>query len=64
MHVCRTLALPDANGLQACLEWVVYSPTFLPPLTLEQATILGVGFWGILVVAKGFRELGYMIKKS
>lgn len=62
MHVCKTLTDPDVNGLQTCLEWMQF--TLLPPLTLEQATMLGGSFWLVLVVAKGFRELGYIIKKS
>ena len=49
MHVCSQLSQPDANGLQVCLEWVLINQSILPPLTLEEATILGgVSGWFVL----------------
>lgn len=62
MHVCMKLSEPDVNNIQACLEWSVMQ-SILPPLSLEESVILGSAFWLVLVVAKGFRELSYLIKK-
>lgn len=64
MHVCSQLSQPDANGLQVCLEWVLINQSILPPLTLEEATILGGGFWAVCVVAKGYQILGDLIKSK
>lgn len=61
MHVCSQLSQPDANGLQVCLEWVLINQSILPPLTLEEATILGGGFWLVCVVAKSYRMLADFI---
>ncbi|RZG66676.1 hypothetical protein EXU29_18375 [Acinetobacter wuhouensis] len=63
MHACELLSEPNADGLQVCLKWVVINQSILPPLSLTEATILGTSFWLVLVVAKGFREFGYFIKK-
>jgi hypothetical protein len=63
MDACKLLSQPDVNGLQVCLEWVAVNQSILPPLTLEQSTYLGLSFWVVCIVAKGFRELGYLIKK-
>ncbi|ENX56862.1 hypothetical protein F885_03018 [Acinetobacter higginsii] len=59
---CSQFSQPDANGIQQCMEWVVVSTSILPPLTIEEATVMGGGFWLICVVAKGYRELADFIK--
>jgi hypothetical protein len=59
-YVCESLEI--INGVQTCANWVLQN-SILPVLTLEQASMLGGSYWFVLVVAKGFRELGYMIKK-
>lgn len=45
---------------QQCLKWVEYVPQYiLPPLTMEQAVILGSGFWLLMLVAWGITEIKF-----
>lgn len=54
MHVCKTLSLPNEQGLQTCLEWVVYSH----PLAITKAQMVEIG-GSLLMVAGCF--LAYAI---
>lgn len=61
MYVCNQLSNPDAQGLQTCLEWTVMQ-SILPPLAPDLAVQMGLGFWLVCLVAKGFRFLGDYIR--
>ncbi|MBF7691709.1 hypothetical protein [Acinetobacter pollinis] len=41
-----------------CKSWVEYAPQYiLPPLTLQEATFLGIMFWTVLLVAWGITSI-------
>lgn len=45
---------------QQCLKWVEYVPQYmLPPLTMEEAVTMGLGFWFMMLVAWGITEIKF-----
>lgn len=57
MHVCQTLTPPDQQGLQTCLEWVVYSH----PLAITKAQMVEIG-GSLLTVAGVFLAYAFIAK--
>ena len=63
MQVCVLLSNPDSNGIQTCLQWADITTTYLlPPLSITESITLGSGFWLILLVAWGFKQLSYRLR--
>ncbi|MEG1502368.1 MAG: hypothetical protein RR370_03155 [Synergistaceae bacterium] len=46
-----------SDGTQACIEWAYINQSLLPPLTVEEAVLLGMGFWTVCIVAWGVKQL-------
>ncbi|WP_047429791.1 hypothetical protein [Acinetobacter sp. neg1] len=57
IHACALFADPDANGVRACLEWVVINRSLLPVLSYDEAFQLGTGFWAVCLVSWGMKRL-------
>ena len=64
MYACKTLSLPDEQGLQTCLEWQEQTSMFaLPDLTAYQASQIAFYILLACVAAFCFKLLGEFIKK-
>ena len=64
MHACKTLSLPDQQGLQTCLEWQEQTSMFdLPKLTAYEASQIAFYILLVCTVAFCFKLLGEFIKK-
>lgn len=57
MYACAKFAPPMSDGTQACIEWAYINQSLLPPLTVQESVILGMGFWTVCIVAWGVKQL-------